>query len=198
MAGISLIVGLGNPGPDYAQTRHNAGFWFIDTLAQSQGGVFRPESKFQGGVCKFSFPRLDGGSKECWLLKPSTFMNRSGQAVASLAGFYKIPVTDILAVHDDLDLPIGTVRIKQGGGHGGHNGLRDITTHLGDNFLRLRIGIGHPGKGNDVTAYVLSRAPKQEEALIQEGIDNALSVLPLMLSGDLERAMHQLHSRKDS
>lgn len=194
MAGISLIVGLGNPGLDYAQTRHNAGFWLIDTLAQSHGASFKPESKFHGAVCKISPPQSNS-PKECWLLKPATFMNRSGQAVASLAGFYKIPVTDILVAHDDLDLPVGAVRIKQGGGHGGHNGLRDISVHLGDDFLRLRIGIGHPGKGNDVTAYVLNRAPKTEEALIQDGIDNALSVLPLMLNGDLERAMHQLHSR---
>ncbi|MEO5573877.1 MAG: aminoacyl-tRNA hydrolase [Gammaproteobacteria bacterium] len=194
MAGISLIVGLGNPGPDYAQTRHNAGFWLIDALAQSHGASFKQESRFHGAVCKISPPRSNG-SRECWLLKPATFMNRSGQAVASLAGFYKIPVTHILVVHDDLDLPVGTVRIKQGGGHGGHNGLRDISAHLGDDFLRLRIGIGHPGKGNDVTAYVLNRAPKTEQTLIQDGIDNALSVLPLMLCGDLERAMHQLHSR---
>jgi PTH1 family peptidyl-tRNA hydrolase len=193
--GIKLIVGLGNPGPDYAQMRHNAGCWFVDALARSQGVGFKSESKFHADVCKLSLPRSVGAKQECWLLKPTTFMNRSGQAVASLAGFYKIPVTDILVVHDDLDLPVGTVRIKQGGGHGGHNGLRDIIAHLGDNFLRLRIGIGHPGKGNDVTGYVLNRPSKQEEALIGEGIDAALSASSLIWEGEIERAMHQLHSR---
>lgn len=193
--GIKLISGLGNPGPDYAQTRHNVGFWFVDALARSQGGSFKPESKFHAEVCKISLPRSAGGKQECWLLKPTTFMNRSGQAIISLAGFYKIPVTDILVVHDELDLPVGTVRLKQGGGHGGHNGLRDIIAHMGDNFLRLRIGIGHPGKGNDVTAYVLNRPAKQEETLIGEGIDAALSITALIGEGEIEKAMHQLHSR---
>lgn len=194
-SGINIIVGLGNPGPGYTQTRHNAGFWFADALARSHGIGFRSDSKLQADVCKLALPRSDGVQQECWLLKPMTFMNRSGQAVAGLAGFYKIPVTAILVVHDELDLPAGTVRIKQGGGHGGHNGLRDIAAHLGDNFLRLRIGIAHPGKGNDVTAYVLNRPSKTEETLIQEAMDAAFSVLPLMAGGDLERAMHQLHSR---
>lgn len=193
--GINLIVGLGNPGPDYASTRHNAGFWFADALARSQGASLKSESKFHADVCKLSLPRSDGARQECWLLKPTTFMNRSGQAVASLAGFYKIPVTNILVVHDDLDLPAGTVRIKQGGGHGGHNGLRDIIAHLGDNFLRLRIGIGHPGKGNDVVGYVLNRPSKPEDALIQDALDAALSVLSQLTGDDIERAMQQLHSR---
>ncbi|MEO5702280.1 MAG: aminoacyl-tRNA hydrolase [Gammaproteobacteria bacterium] len=196
--GINLIVGLGNPGSDYAQTRHNAGFWFADTLARSQGASFKLESKFQADVCKLSLLRSDGARQECWLLKPATFMNRSGQAVASLAGFYKIPTMNILVIHDDLDLPTGTVRIKQGGGHGGHNGLRDLIAHLGDDFLRLRIGIGHPGKGNDVVGYVLNRPSKPEDALIHDAMDDALTVLPHMVGDDLEKAMHQLHSRTGS
>lgn len=192
---ISLIAGLGNPGPEYEQTRHNAGFWFVDALAQSLGTNFKTEAKFHGAVCKLSFAAADGTSQECWLFRPINFMNRSGQALASLAGFYKIPVADILVVHDELDLPVGTVRVKQGGGHGGHNGLRDIIAHIGDDFLRLRIGIGHPGKGSDVTGYVLSRPPKSEEVQIKQVINDALSVVPLLLSGDTEKAMQQLHSQ---
>lgn len=193
--GIDLIVGLGNPGPEYEATRHNVGFWFVDALAHSARASFKPEAKFFGAACKLSLPLGGAENKECWLLKPVTFMNRSGQAVASLAAFYKIPVNKVLVVHDDLDLPAGSVRLKQGGGHGGHNGLRDIIAHLGDNFLRLRIGIGHPGKGNDVTAYVLNRPSREDSVLISEALDEGQAVLPLLLSGDYGRVMQRLHSR---
>lgn len=186
---IDLIVGLGNPGPDYELTRHNAGFWFVDELARQAKQSFRFEAKFQGAIAKYPAP-----GRDCWLLRPHTFMNKSGQPIAALAGFYKIPVENTLVVHDDLDLPPGTVRLKQGGGHGGHNGLRDIIAHLGDNFLRLRIGIGHPGKGNDVVGYVLQRAPAVEQKLIDTAMLEAHAALPLILSGEAEKAMQQLHT----
>jgi PTH1 family peptidyl-tRNA hydrolase len=189
---IDLIVGLGNPGPDYELTRHNAGFWFVDKLARQANLNFKFETKFQGAVCKY--PVLGGPSRDCWLFKPHTFMNKSGQPIASLAGFYKIPVENILVVHDDLDLPPGTVRLKQGGGHGGHNGLRDIIAHIGDDFLRLRIGVGHPGKGNDVVGYVLKHAPAAEQKLIDAATAEAYAALPLILSGEIEKAMQQLHT----
>lgn len=188
--GIALVVGLGNPGREYAHTRHNAGFWFVDALAHLHGGNFRPESKFRGEVCAIV---MDG--RELRLFKPATYMNRSGQAVASLAGFYKLPLLSLLVVHDDLDLPPGAVRLKRGGGHGGHNGLRDLIERLGGNdFMRLRLGIGHPGVKDQVTDYVLSRAPAQEEALIRDAVDAAVAALPLVVRGELERAVQQLHS----
>lgn len=152
---IDLIVGLGNPGSKYEQTRHNAGFWFVEEIARLKGAHFRPEAKFSGDVCKVV---LEG--RDIWLLKPNTFMNLSGQSVNKLASFYKIPKDNILVAHDELDLDPGVVRLKTGGGHGGHNGLRDIINHLGKEFQRLRIGIGHPGSRDDVVDYVLHRASK--------------------------------------
>jgi PTH1 family peptidyl-tRNA hydrolase len=189
---IELIVGLGNPGPEYQHTRHNAGFWFADAVARGHAVHFQAESRFHAQIAKFT-PGPDG--RECRLLKPQTFMNRSGQAVASLAAFYKLPVASILVAHDDLDLPPGVVRLKQGGGHGGHNGLRDIIARVGDSFARLRIGIGHPGKGNDVEGYVLKRAPAEEQSLMDDAVADALAALPLIISGETEKAMQQLHSR---
>ena len=191
---IDLIVGLGNPGPEYEFTRHNAGFWFVDELARQAKLSFKFETKFQGAVCKYPAP--GNAPRDCWLLKPHTFMNKSGQPIASLAGFYKIPAENILVVHDDLDLPPGTVRLKQGGGHGGHNCLRDIIAHIGDNFLRLRIGVGHPGKGNDVVNYVLKRAPAAEQKLIDDALAEAYTALPLILNGEIEKAMQRLHTSK--
>jgi len=186
---IELIVGLGNPGPEHERTRHNAGFWFVDAIAD--GASFKAESKFHGQVAR---AHLDGG--DVWLLKPDTYMNRSGQAVAALARFYKIPAEKILVAHDELDLEPGVVRLKQGGGHGGHNGLRDIVSHLGANgFVRLRIGIGHPGSAREVVDYVLSRPSVADREAIESAIDQARAVLPLALAGELPRAMNQLHSR---
>ena len=187
---IELIVGLGNPGGNYAQTRHNAGFWCVDALAQRNGGVFRVEAKFQAQVCKISLAQRD-----CWLLKPTTFMNRSGIAVAALAGFYKIPVENILVVHDELDLPPGVARLKQGGGHGGHNGLRDIIAQLGANFMRLRLGIGHPGDRDAVVDYVLQRPSLADCQQIEAAMDAALQVMPDAVHGEMQRAMHSLHSQ---
>ncbi len=188
---IQLIAGLGNPGADYAQTRHNAGFWFVDAVARERRAHFKREAKFQGEACRFV-----SAQGEHWLFKPATYMNKSGAAVQACAAFYKIPVENILVVHDDLDLPPGAVRLKQGGGHGGHNGLRDIIAQLGADFLRLRIGIGHPGKNNDVVDYVLQRAPAEEQALLDDALNAAHAVLPLILGGAVEKAMQQLHTGK--
>ena len=190
---IDLIVGLGNPGPAYEGTRHNAGFWLADTYAQRCQGVFKSEARFHGNTCK---TLLDGHSG--WLLKPRTYMNRCGQSVSSLAKYYKIPVERILVVHDELDLPPGVARFKKGGGHGGHNGLRDIIKAFGGNkeFMRLRIGIGHPGQSDQVADFVLDDPPRRERELILDAIDEAMDVMPMMLDGDFEKAMNRLHSKK--
>lgn len=189
---LQLVVGLGNPGPQYVQTRHNAGFWLVEALARRYAGKFYPEAKFSGEV-----GRIELGGRNLWLLKPMTFMNLSGQAVVGLAGFYKLAPPAILVVHDDVDLPPGTVRLKRSGGHGGHNGLRDIIRQLGTNdFLRLRLGIGHPGHSREVIDYVLRRAPQEEQPLIEAAIADALAVFPWLVEGRLERAMNILHSRR--
>ena len=188
---IQLIVGLGNPGPKYEATRHNVGFWFVDRLARSKGASFRNEKKFHGEVCSLT---LNGNS--VWLLKPQTYMNHSGQAVRAITQFYKIPVESILVVHDELDIPPGTLRVKQGGGHGGHNGLRDIIAHLGSKeFVRLRVGIGHPGNSRDVTNYVLGRAGADEHSDIERALQDAMHYLPSILDGDMQNAMNHLHGR---
>jgi len=160
---IELIVGLGNPGPEYAATRHNAGSWFLTHLRVA----LQQEGKFAGRV-----GRLENAGQNCFVLQPSTFMNRSGQSVAALAGYYRIPATSILVVYDELDLPPGAVRLKRGGGAGGHNGIRDIIAHLGNpGFARLRLGIGHPGVRELVTPYVLSSPPSHERLAIEAAID---------------------------
>jgi len=190
LAVIRLIAGLGNPGTKYEQTRHNAGFWFVDEVARRFAGKFRAESRFASEVASC---QIDG--QECRLQKPQEFMNRSGRPVATLAAFYRIPRPSILVVHDDLDLPPGTVRLKQDGGHGGHNGLRDLIPSLGGNdFLRLRIGIGHPGHRDDVVGYVLKSAPQEERTAIEAAIEAALGVLPDVIAGNIEAAMKQLHT----
>ena len=188
---ICLIVGLGNPGDKYSQTRHNAGFWFVDEIARQQGVLFRFESKFHGEVCRVSM-----GSQNIWLLKPTTFMNRSGQSVAAIAKFYKIPVTEILVAHDELDIPTGDARWKLSGGHGGHNGLRDIIAHLGKDFWRLRLGVDHPGDRNKVVDYVLSTPSKNDSIAILQAIDSAIACVDLLVQGDSQKAMNQLHTRK--
>ena len=190
MTVIRLVAGLGNPGAKYEQTRHNAGFWFVDELARRCSTQFRSESKYKSDVARCT---VDG--KDCRLQKPMDFMNRSGQSVAALAGFYRIPRNAILVVHDDLDLPCGTVKLKKGGGHGGHNGLRDLISHLGGNdFLRLRIGIGHPGHRDDVVDYVLKNASREDRDLIDRAIDETLRVMPQIIAGDIEAAMKELHT----
>jgi PTH1 family peptidyl-tRNA hydrolase len=190
---IQLIVGLGNPGAEYEPTRHNAGFWFVDALALQCRQSFRVEARFHSAVTRCL---LQGA--ECRLQKPQTYMNRSGQAVRALMQFFRIPVEQIVVVHDELDLPVGVARLKRGGGHGGHNGLRDLINHLGSReFYRLRIGIGHPGHKDQVVDYVLKQPGKQERRLIDDAIEAALDVMPAVLGGHMEKAMHSLHSRND-
>ena len=187
--GIEAIVGLGNPGPDYEPSRHNAGFWFVDTLAPA--GSLRRESRFQGLLGSTEI-----AGRRCWLLEPQTFMNRSGASVAALLKYYRIPIDRLLVVHDDIDLPPGTVRLKTGGGHGGHNGLRDIIAALGGErgFHRLRIGVGHPGDRRQVVDYVLHRPSKADREAIDRALDAAHVVLPLVVEGRLEAAMQRLHT----
>lgn len=190
MGAISLIVGLGNPGRSYEETRHNAGFWFVDELARRHGGNFKVESKFHGELC-----RVHVGGHEVRLLKPTTYMNRSGQAIHAVANFYKIPAEAILVAHDELDLPPGTVRFKRGGGHGGHNGLRDTIARFGKEFPRMRLGIGHPGHKDRVHDYVLGRPSSDDRHAIVDAVDEACDALPQLLDGHFEKAMNRLHSR---
>ncbi|MDO8413181.1 MAG: aminoacyl-tRNA hydrolase [Gallionellaceae bacterium] len=187
---IKLIVGLGNPGAEYAATRHNAGFWWLDEFAQTHKFTFKAESKFHGLTA-----RAQVQGCEIVLLKPQTFMNVSGRAVGALAQFYKIEAQHILVVHDELDLPPGTAKLKLGGGHGGHNGLKDIIAHLGTrDFWRLRIGIGHPGERTDVVGYVLRTPQGEEGELIEQAMQKAHNVAHLLLEGKTEAAMLKLHS----
>ena len=188
---IRLVVGLGNPGAEYEHTRHNAGFWLLDRLASHYFATLSLQTKFRGWHAQAMV-----GSRKISLLKPSTFMNRSGESVAACAGFYKISAEEILVVHDELDLPAGTVRLKSGGGHGGHNGLRDIVSHLGSkDFHRLRIGIGHPGNANKVLGHVLKKASKEDQNAIDDALESTLSVMPDILDGKLLIAMNVLHTR---
>jgi len=187
---IRLIVGLGNPGPEHELTRHNAGAWFVEKLAQTNEVQLNFNKKFHAQTCKTKIH-----DHECHLLIPTTYMNLSGQSVLACANFYKILPQEILVAHDDLDLPTGTIKLKQGGGHGGHNGLRDIITRLStQDFVRLRIGIGHPGNKEQVTNYVLTKAKKTEKDQIDLAIENALQVLPKIITGDLSTAMQELHN----
>lgn len=191
MAAPRLIVGLGNPGDEYAQTRHNAGSWLCERLAQKLGVELKRESRFHG---------LAGRTREqLWLLLPQTYMNRSGQSVAALARFYRIEPADMLVLHDELDLPPGALRLKFGGGLGGHNGLKDITAHLGtQDFWRLRIGVGHPGDRNQVVDYVLKRPRAEERQLIDSALERALDAWRLLAEGDYPAAMQRLNTKPAS
>ncbi len=192
IADIRLIVGLGNPGAEYADTRHNAGFWFVDEVARTAGNSLRAEPRFLGLAAR---SMLEGHDR--WLLEPTTFMNRSGQSVAALARFYKINPEQILVVHDEIDLPVGQIKLKWAGGHGGHNGLRDIHAHLGTpNYWRLRIGVGHPGNKDQVADYVLHAPSKADRAIIQHNIDEAQRLLPELLRGHAANVMNHLNSLK--
>lgn len=191
MSSVQLIVGLGNPGDKYEQTRHNAGFWFVDEVARQYSVEFRPETKFLGLAA-----RVQSNGMDFWLLKPTTFMNRSGQSIQALAKFYKIPVENILVVHDELDLPPGTAKLKVGGGHGGHNGLRDMIAAMGKNFMRLRLGIGHPGHKDMVVDYVLKNCSKADRQLIDDISYEATKVIPDLVKGDSAKAMQELHTKK--
>jgi len=185
-----LIVGLGNPGPKYERTRHNAGFWFVDELNRRHGLPMKLERKLKGRAAKSTIDGMD-----VVVLAPETFMNESGQSLRASVDFYKVPVERVLVAYDDLDLPPGTVRLKKGGGHGGHNGLRSIFSHLGSpEFWRLRIGIGHPGQAEQVLPWVLGRPRPEEEKAIRTAIDRAVDVLPQILAGHDNRAMTALHT----
>lgn len=191
MSAISLIVGLGNPGSEYAQTRHNAGFWFVEQLAKNYGITLKNESKFHA----FTGRGLIEGH-DVHLLLPQTFMNRSGQSVAPFCKFYQIQPSSVLIAHDELDMNAGIIRLKTGGGHGGHNGLRDIVPHIGSDFHRLRIGIGHPGSKERVSAHVLSKAPATEQQLIDDAITHALNQLKYLVDGQISQAMNQINAYK--
>jgi PTH1 family peptidyl-tRNA hydrolase len=192
MAGnvLKLIVGLGNPGAEYARTRHNAGFWLVDELARRHGGTFRHEGKHQAELA-----RVRIGGEEIWLAKPMTFMNRSGGPVSSVLGFYKIAPGEMLVAHDEIDLPCGTVRLKDAGGHGGHNGLRDIIAAQGDGFWRLRIGVGHPGGKREVVDHVLTLPGRDEQRMIDETVLDGADAIEEMLRAGAQIAMNKLHTR---
>ena len=191
MVALRLIVGLGNPGREYERTRHNAGFWWAERCAENLRIVLKPESRYFGIA-----GRGNTASGEVFLLQPQTFMNVSGKAVAALSRFYKIEPAQILVVHDELDLPPGVARLKMGGGHGGHNGLKDIAAQLGNkDFWRLRLGIGHPGEKSQVVNYVLNPPRNDEFTQIENAIIDSLRVLPDMLRGDFSVAMLKLHTQ---
>lgn len=191
---LRLLVGLGNPGNRYASTRHNAGYWFADAVASRFAATFRGNSRFFGELAELSV-----GGHSLRVLKPTTYMNESGRSVAAVVQFFRFPVEDVLIAHDEIDLPAGAVRLKRGGGHGGHNGLRDVIPALGSSdFARLRIGVGHPGHKDLVTGYVLNRPGGEEHALIEGALADALEAFELIVSGDFSRAMTQLHRKPGS
>lgn len=187
---LRMVVGLGNPGPDYARTRHNAGFWFVEELARRHGGSFRAEPRFNAELARARI-----GGEELWLLKPLDYMNNSGQVTRRVAEFYKLPIDSLLVAHDELDLPVGALRLKQGGGAGGHNGLKDLIACIGDAFWRLRIGIGHPGSRDLVTPFVLNRASSAEQQLLDEAVLDAADCLPRLLGEGAQKTMQALHTR---
>jgi PTH1 family peptidyl-tRNA hydrolase len=189
-----MIVGLGNPGPEHEDDRHNAGFWFVEAVARAHGGSFSNETKFFGRVARARI-----GHEQVWLLEPTTYMNRSGLAVAALAGFYRIAPEQILVAHDELDLLPGQVKLKQGGGSAGHNGLKDITAHLGtQDYWRLRIGIGHPGDRNEVVNYVLKPPRREEQAEIDAAIERAVELMPLIEKGEWNAATQRANTKPAS
>lgn len=187
---LRLIVGLGNPTAQYEKTRHNAGFWFLDCLAQREGLRFTHEPAMHGELAQWRV-----GSETLYLLKPLTYMNRSGMAVHAVMAYYKIAVDALLVVHDELEFAPGVARLKKGGGHGGHNGLRDIFSHIDPGFLRLRLGIGHPGDRSRVLNYVLDRPSVADRQAMDAAIDRALTVLPSLMAGDEQRAMNLLNTK---
>ncbi len=192
MTHLSIIAGLGNPEEKYERTLHNAGFWFVEAVARKYGGEFRYEKKFGAECCKVSI-----GSCDIWLVKPQSYMNRSGGPVRSMLDYYRLDPEHLLVAHDEIDLPPGTVRLKKGGGHGGHNGLRDVMAHCGADFMRLRIGVGHPGEKSEVTAYVLKRGSSDVERAVEKNVDEAMDVMPLLLDDGLNAATKALHTKED-
>jgi PTH1 family peptidyl-tRNA hydrolase len=190
---LKLIVGLGNPGEEYARTRHNAGYGFVEELARRHGGAFHLEPRHRGELARITI-----GAADLWLLKPMNYMNRSGSAVQSVAAFYKAPASEVLVAYDDLDLPAGVARLREGGGAGGHNGMRDVIAQLGPDFWRLRLGIGHPGNRDKVLGYVLSRPSTEEDILIRQSIADGADIMPLLLAEGPQQAMHRLHTSHES
>ncbi|MED5420361.1 MAG: aminoacyl-tRNA hydrolase [Pseudomonadota bacterium] len=186
---LTMVVGLGNPEDRYARTLHNAGFWFADELARRFSGEFRYEKRFNAEVCKVSIT-----GREVWLAKPQSYMNLSGKPVRAMLDFYRLDTGTTLVVHDEIDLPPGTVRFKSDGGHGGHNGLKDVIRHCGRDFMRLRVGVGHPGHKDAVTSYVLKKASSDVEAGMLRNIDEAADVMPILVEDGLEAAMKDLHT----
>ena len=187
---IRIIAGLGNPGEKYERTLHNAGFWFVDALARKYGGSFRYEKKFDADYC-----RINLHGEDVWLVKPQGYMNESGGPIRGVLDYYRLTLAELLVAHDEIDLPPGTTRLKQGGGHGGPTGLRDIIRHCGAEFLRLRLGVGHPGEKDMVTNYVLKRGSGETEDAIQRDIDDAVGVMPELVDGELNAAMKKLHTK---
>jgi len=187
---LQLVVGLGNPGAEHAATRHNAGFWFVDELARRHDGWLKPEHRYNAEA-----GRVTVAGVELLLLKPMGYMNRSGLAVRSFCDYLHLPGAEVLVVHDELDLPPGVVRLKRGGGAGGHNGLKDMISHLGEDFWRLRIGIGHPGHRDDVIDYVLQRPSAVDERLMREAIELAVAEFPRLLTEGAEKMMNRLHAQ---
>jgi PTH1 family peptidyl-tRNA hydrolase len=187
---LTMIAGLGNPEDRYERTLHNAGFWFVEELATRFNGQFRYEKRFDADIAKVSIE-----NNEIWLAKPQSYMNLSGGPVRGMLDYYRLDVSSLLVAHDEIDLPPGTVRLKAGGGHGGHNGLRDVIRHCGKEFMRLRLGVGHPGHKDQVTSYVLKKASADVEAAIQRNVDDAANVMPLLIEDGLNAAMKKLHTR---
>lgn len=186
---LGIIAGLGNPEDRYANTLHNAGFWFVDELARRDGASWNVEKRFDAEVCKI---RLAGS--DVWLMKPQSYMNNSGQPIRGFLDYYRLSVSALLVAHDEIDLPPGTVRLKMGGGHGGHNGLRDVIRHCGAEFMRLRLGVGHPGHKDEVTEYVLKNASRDMESAIRANVHEAADVMPLLADQGLNAAMKELHT----
>jgi PTH1 family peptidyl-tRNA hydrolase len=187
---VRIIVGLGNPEDRYDRTLHNAGFWFADALARKFGGHFRYEKKFDAEICRV---KIHG--EDVWLVKPQGYMNHSGPPVRGMLDYYRLQPDALLVAHDEIDLPPGTVRIKDGGGHGGHNGIRDVIRHCGADFLRLRLGVGHPGEKDKVTNYVLKPGSAEVESAIERNIDDTIGVLPELVDGNINAAMKKLHTQ---
>ena len=190
-AAVTIIAGLGNPDSKYERTLHNAGFWFVDALAREYGGDLRYEKKFDADI-----GRIKLQDKDVWLVKPQSFMNLSGGPVRGMLDYYRLRPADLLVAHDEIDLPPGTVRLKQGGGHGGHNGIRDVIQHCGADFMRLRVGVGHPGEKSKVTNYVLKKGSADVQAAVEQNLDDVVALMPVLMDDGLNAAMKELHTKQ--
>ena len=188
----SIIAGLGNPEERYARTLHNAGFWVVDEIARRNNIAFKYEKRFDAEIAKVSV-----SGDELWLVKPQNYMNLSGGPIRAMLDYYRLPIEQLLVAHDEIDLPPGIVRLKKGGGHGGHNGLRDVIRHCGNDFMRLRVGVGHPGEKDLVTGYVLKRASSDVERALQDSVDAAVDTIPVLVERGLDEAMKALHTKTD-